>query len=147
MAEVLQYPRNYFIWMDETGANGKDQIRKFGYALRGIQPVYHCFIHRGTRISALVAMSLEGVIDHEFVQGGVNGDTFCDFVRGSIIPNMSPFPDKASILILDNCSIHHVHYAKTMLESAGILVLFLPPYSPDFNPIENVFGNVKSYLN
>ena len=70
---------------------------------------------------------------------------FCDFVRGSIIPNMRPFPDKESIL-LDNCSIHHVHYATEMLEMAGILVLFLPPYSPDLNPMENVFGNVKSYL-
>ena len=55
MAEVMQYPRNFFVWMDETGADGRDQIRKFGYAIRGIEPVYHRFLHRGIRIPALAA--------------------------------------------------------------------------------------------
>lgn len=146
MAEVLQYPRDFFVWMDETGADGRDQIRRFGYTLRGVEPVYHRFLYRGTRITALAAISSDGVIDHEMVKGSVNGELFCDFVVGNLIPNMLPFPNKNSILVMDNCSIHHVQYIKDILEFAGILVLFLPPYSPDFNPIENVFGNVKSYL-
>ena len=58
---------------------------------------------------------------------------------------MHPFDGTAtkSIAILDNCSIHHVYEAKQEFEDAGILLLFLPPYSPDLNPTEHI---VKYYL-
>ena len=59
---------------------------------------------------------------------------------------MLPFPHPKSILIMDNCSIHHIEHVTTLIEEAGILLLFLPPYSPDLNPIECVFGFVKGYL-
>ena len=51
-----------------------------------------------------------------------------------------------SIVIMDNCSIHHVLGIKEMIEETGALLLFLPPYCPDFNPIEEAFSKVKSVL-
>ena len=51
-----------------------------------------------------------------------------------------------SILIMDNCSVHHVNEVREVLQQAGILVLFLPPYSPDLNPLEEAFSYVKQYL-
>ena len=72
---------------------------------------------------------------------------FFDFVRGSLIPAMQPFPDKHSIIVMDNCLIHHVQeILKDFIESMGILILFLPPYSPDYNPIEELFSYLKYYL-
>ena len=61
---------------------------------------------------------------------------------------MLPFDGQnpKSIAILDNCSIHHVSPVIQLFRDAGILVLFLPPYSPDYNPIELVFSKVKYYL-
>ena len=59
---------------------------------------------------------------------------------------MHPFPGEMSILILDNCSIHHVQEVKDLLEAAGILLIFLPPYSPDYNPPEELFSYIKYYL-
>ena len=59
---------------------------------------------------------------------------------------MQPFPDKHSVVIMDNCSIHHVAEVKDLIEDGGILVLFLPPYSPDYNPIEELFSYLKYYL-
>ena len=47
---------------------------------------------------------------------------------------------------MDNCSIHHVSSVKQLFNDAGILLLFLPPYSPDYNPIEELFSYVKHYL-
>ena len=47
---------------------------------------------------------------------------------------------------MDNCSIHHVAEVKDLIEDGGILVLFLPPYSPDYNPIEELFSYLKYYL-
>ena len=58
---------------------------------------------------------------------------------------MMPFNgvNQHSIVVLDNCSIHHVEGITSMIEEAGALVHFLPPYSPDFNPIEEMFSKVK----
>ena len=146
MAEVLRYPRNFLVWVDETGSDNSDQIRKFGYALRGLPPLYHRFLVRGTRISSIVAMGCEGVLTFNMVTGTTNGETFFDFIRGSIIPSMQPFPAPCSILVMDNCSIHHIQEVRDILDLAGILLLYLPPYSPDLNPAEEMFSYVKYYL-
>ena len=108
LAEVLQYPHEFFVWVDETGSDNRNQVRKFGYALRGLPPVYHRFLVRGTRISTILAMSSEGVVTYEMITGTTNGETFFDFIRGSLIPCMQPFPAPGSILVMDNCSIHHI---------------------------------------
>lgn len=146
MAQILEYPRDFLVFLDETGSDNRDHIRKFGYSLRGETPIYHRFLVRGTRISTVTALSSEGIIDYQFTTGTVNGDKFIDFVRGNLIPNMQPYPASNSILIMDNCAIHHVSEIKEMLESAGILVIFLPPYSPDYNPAELLFSYIKYYL-
>lgn len=80
--------------------------------------------------------------------GSVNGDIFLDFLRGTLIPNMQQYDGIASrsIVILDNCSIHHVTEVTELFREAGIVVFYLPPYSPDLNPIEELFSYVKYYL-
>lgn len=146
MAQVFQYPRDFFVWVDETGSDNCDQIRNFGYALRGLTPVHYRFLVRGTRISTIAGMSCEGLLTHEMVTGTTNGDKFYDFIRGSLIPCMQLFPGPGSILIMDNCSIHHIEEVKDLLDAAGMLVIFLLPYSPDLNPAEEMFSYVKYYL-
>ena len=146
MAYVLQYPRDFFVWTDETGTDRRDQLRKFGYALRGEPAVCCCILSRGTKISAMCAMTSDGVLEYEATTGSVNADKFMDFIRRRLIPNMQPFPARHSILILDNCSIHHAHDVKTLLGSFRILVLFLPSYSPNYNPIEELFSYIKYYF-
>ena len=128
MSQALHYPRDFFVWVDETGSDRRDQIRKFGYALRGETPVYHRFLLRGVRISAITAMCTEGVIANELTTGTVDAEKFFDFVRGELIPNMQSFPGSRSILVMDNCSVHHVQQLKDLVSNAGILLLFLPPY-------------------
>ena len=95
----------------------------------------------------MCAMTSDGVLEYEATTGSINADKFMDFIRGRLIPNMQPFPAKHSILILDNCSIHHAPDVKDLLNSFGILhvVSFLPPYSPDYKPIEELFSYVKYY--
>ena len=78
----------------------------------------------------------------------VDADIFYDFVRSCLIPNMYQYDGIApkSVVALDNCSIHHVFEVKDLFEQAGIMVIVLPPYNPDFNSIESTFSFVKSYL-
>ena len=83
MAEILHYPREWLVFLDETGSDHKDHIRKFGFSLIGEPPVYHCFLGRGTRISAIAALSTEGLACYELITGTTNGDKLNDFLRGS----------------------------------------------------------------
>ena len=148
MAEIQMYHRDCFVFIDETGCSSKDHTRKFGYAMKGESAVDHRWLHRGTRISAIAAMTITGVLAVELMKDSVNGDRFFDYVRGSLIPEMLPFDGRnpKSIAVMDNCSIHHVHAVTQLFKDPGIPVLFLPPYSPDFMPIEETFSYIKYYL-
>ena len=109
MAQVRQYDPEYFVWVDETGSDARNQMRMFGYTLLGLTPVYHRFLVRGKRISAIAAISSSGLVGVELTVGSVNAEKFADFIKGTLIPEMEPFDGskKKSVVILDNCSIHH----------------------------------------
>lgn len=147
-AEVLFYDVHQFVWVDETGSDRKNCMRKFGHALSGESPICHRILHRGRRISAIAAMSTNGLVAYDLVQGSVNGEMFLEFIQGKLVPEMLPYDGEnpQSILVMDNCSIHHVQPVLETLRLMGILVLFLPPYSPDMNPIEEMFSSIKYYL-
>ena len=123
MSEIQMYSRDKFVFIDETGCNSRDHTRKFGYALRGFSAIDHTLLHRGTRISAIAAISTTGVLAVELMTGTVNGDIFFDYVRGSLIPEMLPFDgtNPCSIAVLDNCSIHHIDPVRGLFRSAAIL--------------------------
>lgn len=59
---------------------------------------------------------------------------------------MSPFPGPNSVLVMDNCRIHHTDTLQDVLNEIGIMLLYLPPYSPDLNPIEESFSAWKAHL-
>lgn len=146
MAHVHLFNCESFVWIDETGSNKKDHIRKYGYALKGVTPVYHRLLCRGERYNAIAAISSTSVLAVEVRKGSINGSLFFDFLRGELFPNMHPFPGPHSVAIMDNCSIHHVQEVQELAKQLGIVLLYLPPYSPDYNPIEESFSYVKSYL-
>ena len=137
-----------FVWIDETGCRNKDSIREAGYALQGMTPVHTRTLARGKRISCIAAISCAGLLALEATTTTVDAQVFFDFMRGSFIPNMLPFDGSSphSIAVMDNCSIHHVESVKELFRQASVLLLFLPSYSPDLNPIELAFAKVKRYL-
>ena len=148
VASVFTFSKEMFVWIDETGSNMKDMLRQYGYALRGERAVCNRLLVRGQRISSISAMSTEGILAVELTKDSVNSEKFFDFVRGCLIPEMLPFDgcNPKSIAIMDNCSIHHVQQVADLFSNAGILLLYVPPYSPDLNPIELAFSFVKHYL-
>ena len=148
MARCTLFIRDMFVWVDETGSDARDHVRKFGYAIRGMTPTSHRILARGKRVNAIAALSSTGVVVVDMVSGTVSGSEFFDFLRGTLIPNMMPFngSNPRSVIIMDNCSVHHVAEVSHLLYQVGVLVLFLPPYSPDLNPAEEAFSFVKTYL-
>ena len=131
------------------GYDNQDILQKSGYSFRCEKAVCQRLLVRGKRISAIAAMCWGlGILDVEVTSSSVDGEKFCDFIRGSLIPNMLPYDElnPTSVVVMDNCSIHHVTEVQLMLHDTGILLIYLPPYSPNYNPIEKASGYVKDYL-
>ena len=149
MAEVAMYDPYFFIWLDETGCDRRNTIRKYGYSIRGLPLSDHRLLVRGVRYTAIPVISMEGVHDVYLHEGNMNGDYFSKFVRNCLLPILQPFNwvNSRSVVILDNASIHHVEEVRDLIEvQAGSKLLYLPPYSPDLNPAEGVFSQIKSIM-
>ena len=93
-------------------------------------------------------MSLAGLLDVYTFKGTATGEVFYNFVQTHLLPHLMPYNgiNPHSVVILDNCSIHHIPEVKRSISEVGALALFLPPYSPDLNPIEELFSKVKNTL-
>lgn len=146
--DVSLYHSNMIIFIDETGSDRRDTIRRYGHSLIGRPPRSFQLLIRGERLSAITAMNCEGIQCLKVVRGTVDGDTFTDFVQRDLLPILMPFDGKKpnSVVILDNCSVHHVSGIVSMITQVGALIHFLPPYSPDLTPIEECFSKVKCLL-
>ena len=149
VADVSRYDPSMLIWIDESGCDRRNCMQKRGYSLRGMTPKDHRLLVRGTRYSAIPVMSLDGIHDVYLAEGNVNGDKFAIFVRSCLLPVLHRFnyTNPHSVIILDNASMHHVQEISDIIEDeAGARLLFLPPYSPDLNPLKEVFSNVKGIM-
>ena len=149
MEEMRYFRANIMIvWLDETGSDRRNARRRYGYHLRGMTPVDFRLTVHGIRLSSVGIMSVRGIEDVDTYEGNINGDKFCDFVQRCLVPILQPFNgiNDRSVVVMDNASIHHVDRVVATIQHTGAVIRFLPPYSPDLNPIEEVFAKVKSYL-
>ena len=100
-------------------------------------------------MSGLAFMSVNGLLDVSIVKGTTDGDTLYDFMQKHLLPQLLPFNgvNPHSVVVMDNCSVHHIEETVSMVEEVGALVHFLPPYTPDVNTIEECFSKAKSEKN
>ena len=89
---------------------------------------------------------MDGILTHFIYQGGIDGATFLWFVRDMVLPHCTPYPGPRSIIVCDNASVHKGSEVQDLCDAAGVLLEFLPPYSPDFNPIEELFSVIKAWM-
>ena len=149
MAQISPYDPSMLIWIDESGCDRRHAVRKWGYSVRGMPPTDHRLLVRGTRYSAIPVMSAEGLHDVYLAEGTVNGARFEEFITNTLLPILQPFNwiNANSVVIMDNAAIHHVEGVADLIENqAGARLIYLPPYSPDLNPLEEVFSQVKSIM-
>ena len=146
--DVSLYSTDMFVFIDETGVDQRNTLRKYGYSLRGKPATRESLLVRGERVSAIACMSLIGILDVKTHKETSTGDTFYEFIHTHLIPHLCPFDgfSSHSVVILDNCSIHHCREVIGSLKDIGVMIHFLPPYSPDLNPIEEAFSKVKTEL-
>ncbi len=97
------------------------------------------------RYSILPAISLDGVLHIDILTRSWTADEFRPFVV-ALLGRMNPYPQKNSVLVLDNASTHHFEGLRELVEAQGMRLRYLPPYSPDFNPIEQGFSAMKAWI-
>jgi len=98
--------------------------------------------NRGVVTTILGALTLAGLTAVMTVEGATSGDVFTAYVQAVLAPTLRA----GNVVVLDNLGAHKVQEARDAIEAVGARLLFLPPYSPDFNPIEETWSKVKSHL-
>jgi transposase len=129
------------VFLDEFGANTKMQ-RTHGRAAPGERVVARVPHGHYKAISTIAALSIKGIVASSSFDGGTTGARFVAFVRDGLVPALR----KGQVVVLDNLAAHNDRRVDALIESAGCTVLRLPPYSPDFNPIEQAISKVKTML-
>ena len=88
----------------------------------------------------VAALRADGLMAPVVVDGAVNGELFEAYVKQQLVPTLRP----GDVVVMDNLAVHQRAGVRTAIEGAGCRLLYLPPYSPDLNPIEPVFGQTKT---
>lgn len=96
----------------------------------------------GRNVSLICAIDSEGVKPSMSVEGAMDGKAFESYIEHFLAPKL----ERGQIVVMDNLSVHKSKRVQRLIEEAGATLLFLPPYSPDMNPIEGAFSKVKSVL-
>ncbi len=129
------------VFIDETGASTK-MARRYGRSLRGERcraPLPHGHWKTTTFVGAL---RLEGMTAPMVLDGAMHGAACLAYVEQVLVPTLAP----GDIVIMDNLPAHKSVAVRHAIEAAGAELRFLPPYSPDFNPIEMAFSKLKAFL-
>ena len=129
------------IFLDETGANTK-MTREYGRCPRGKRLKGTAPFRRWGNQTLIAGMSCDGIVAPWVISGAMDRDAFDAYVEKVLIPELEP----GDVVILDNLATHKSETAAQMLKSHDCWFLFLPPYSPDLNPIEMAFAKLKAHL-
>ena len=140
------YTGEQLLFTDESAKDDTTEGRGNGWAAVGMRTLGTTLFVRGKRYSLLPVIGRGGLLGYKIIEGSFNGPEFLDFVKNVLIPCMGKYPDPRSVVVMDNCRIHHIAAVREAIEGAGGRLEFLPPYSPRLNPIENAFNKAKSWL-
>lgn len=128
-------------FLDEAGSN-LAMTRLYGRAAPGERVVDNAPQNYGENITMLATLSLDGITAPMTGAGAVDGVVFRTYVEKVLAPTLSA----GDIVIMDNLGAHKVSGVRELIEARGARVIYLPPYSPDLNPIEKCWSKIKTYL-
>ncbi len=116
--------------------------RSYARAPIGQRAIGYAPVNYGDNVSVVAAMRLDGMTASMQIDEAMTGDAFLAYVNQVLVPTLKP----GDIVIMDNLGSHKVQGIAQAIRSAGAEIRYLPPYSPDFNPIELCFSKIKALL-
>jgi transposase len=129
------------VFLDESGMT-TEMTRRYGRAGRGER------VREGTpaghwrTLTLLGAMSCDGLVATMTIESPTDGDVFLAYLEQVLCPRLQP----GQVVVMDNLGAHKVAGVRELIEATGAELLYLPPYSPDFNPIEQCWAKMKQTL-
>ena len=139
--EVAELDVNRFKFLDESGVN-LSLTRLYGRAAPDQRVVDSTPQPSGPQTTTLAVIGCTGITAPLVLSGAVNGTMFYGYIQQCVLPTLQP----GDILFMDNLSAHKVAGLDELIHSCGAHLIYLPPYSPDFNPIELAWSKVKTIL-
>lgn len=146
MFRVARIPPEYLVFIDESGVVGRDSLRRKSWATTGTQSQRQQDYTDKDHWTVLPAVCEGGMIAGVVIEGPVERVHVELFLARDLLPVMNPYPGVNSVLVLDNARVHHGGLIEELCRDAGVLLVYLPAYSPDMNPIENCFHSMKAQL-
>jgi len=129
------------VFIDETGASTK-MVRLYGRARRGRRAIGRVPWGHWKTVTFVAGLRRDAITAPFVIDCPMNGVIFVEYVRQCLAPTLSP----DDIVVMDNLPAHKVDEVREIIEAAGAELRYLPPYSPDLNPIEQGFAALKAHL-
>jgi len=139
--EIARVPVEDLVFLDESGATTA-MVRRYARVAGGARAVGYVPAGHGTQLTILSVLSLAGLGATMTANAPTDTDVFVAYVAQVLVPTLRP----GQVVVLDNLGAHKAAAARRLVEGAGCRLLFLPPYSPDFNPIEEAWSKLKTAL-
>jgi len=141
LATITAIPVEKLIFLDESGVTTQ-MTRQWGRAPKGERILETTPQGRWTVLTTLGAMSLRGIDAAMTIPSATDGDIFRVYVKQVLSPKLKP----GDAVVMDNLSAHKVAGIRRQIEACGARLIYLPPYSPDLNPIEQAWSKFKQFL-
>lgn len=138
---IRDIPQEKLIFIDET-AFWVGMSREMARSEKGQKAFCLRQFYKGRKMTLIGAMSMRGVVAKKAIQGSMKGKDFNEFVEKELVEKLNP----GDVVVMDNLNIHKMEGIEELIASAGARVEYLPPYSPDFNPIEMLWSTIKSIV-
>lgn len=141
MSNRLRFDPAKLVFVDETGASTK-MARLYGRAKRGRRVVGRIPWGHWKTVTFVAGLRLDGFTAPFAIDCAMNGTIFIEYLQQCLVPTLRP----GDIVVIDNLPAHKRHEVREIIEAVGATLLYLPPYSPDLNPIEQSFAKLKAHL-
>lgn len=141
LENIAAIPSENIVYIDESAIDSCLH-HAYGWAPRGEKVYGEVSGKRHGRESFVAALCAKKVLGPFCYQGTCNTELFNMWIKDFLVPELKPH----QVIVLDNASFHKSETTRQLIENAGCILLFLPPYSPDLNPIEIFWANLKSKI-
>ena len=129
------------VFLDESGVN-TNMARRYGRAANGERVVDHVPLNTPKSTTIVSSVRLDGSTASTTFEGAINGERFREYLKEYLVPTLRP----GDWVVMDNLAAHKVDGVVDIIRQAQAIPVYLPPYSPDLNPIEQMWSKIKAIL-
>jgi transposase len=140
-AAAAQLDPQQLVFVDESGTN-ISLTRVYGWAPHDQRATSSVPRNHGKNTTLVAALAPDGLHEPWMIEGAMDTDAFAWYITEQLAPTLRP----GQVVVVDNLSVHKADRIRQAIAARGCQLLFLPPYSPDFTPIEQAFSKIKAIL-